>query len=89
MTAAACNVEWIDDRGRDHECQEDNGHGGAHECGCGARVPRHILDLAVRLARAVAFIAELDRPLKSGDGIDERAALRTLAADAHRAGLLP
>lgn len=44
-------------------------------------------ELASRLAAAVAFVADLDRPLESGGGVDERAALRTLAADARRAGL--
>jgi hypothetical protein len=89
---AECPAVWVDDWGKPHECFDDNDHLGQHECSCGATVPRRLLDLAARLAAAVAFVASVDRPLKThaaGDGVDEREALRTLTADARRAGLLP
>lgn len=87
-----CTAAWRDDWGKEHECYDEPEHAGGHECGCGARVPAYLLDIAARLARAVEFVAHLDRPLTSGrlsEGTNERQGLQTLAADARRAGLLP
>jgi chromosome segregation ATPase len=44
-----CAVAWVDDYGKDHECFDDPGHRGGHECGCGARVPQHLLAEVERL----------------------------------------
>lgn len=41
-----CTAQWHDDHGKDHECYDDADHTGGHECGCGARVPRWLLDAA-------------------------------------------
>jgi hypothetical protein len=38
-----CLAAWQDDHDKDHGCIEDVGHAGGHECGCGARVPQHLL----------------------------------------------
>lgn len=41
-----CTAQWQDDHGKDHECFDDADHAGGHECGCGARVPRWLLEAA-------------------------------------------